>query len=148
MCLPHFHVLYLFVRSSLCRRQTLPTFCTLFCLVHIKKALCVLPYNTVKISVLLHRIMADEEEEEEDSRCVPEENRRQWSKTCPLCREGYCQPRFLNECTHTFCLLCLQFLASEWPLVLGNEVDQPTLFCPVCRKAAVVPEQGIEGFKV
>ena len=36
-------VLYVFVRSSLCRRQNLPNICTLFCLVHIIfNLLCVL----------------------------------------------------------------------------------------------------------
>ena len=51
-----FRILYLFVRSSVCRRQNLPKMCTLFCLVLIKcvhfNLLCVLSCFLEVLSVV------------------------------------------------------------------------------------------------
>ena len=57
---------------------------------------------------------------------------------CALCLEEIDNPRGL-PCLHRFCLKCLKRMV---------EVHHGVLNCPLCRKEAVVPEGGVEGFAV
>jgi hypothetical protein len=68
---------------------------------------------------------------------------------CALCRQPYYEPRIL-PCggLHTLCSHCLQYLTVVWPQVPGNDGDRPTIFCPVCTELVVLPETGVQGFKV
>lgn len=63
----------------------------------------------------------------------------QKSLTCALCLEVYTSPRLL-PCHHTFCLTCLEGLASAH----GGK----TFPCPSCRKpTAVPPKEGVQAFQ-
>ncbi|XP_033630144.1 tripartite motif-containing protein 2-like [Asterias rubens] len=58
---------------------------------------------------------------------------------CPICSERFKQPKLL-ECSHSFCLQCLQNLKEKTP-------STAILSCPVCRQDILLEENGIEGLK-
>ena len=57
---------------------------------------------------------------------------------CPVCFEDLHEPKSL-PCLHVFCLKCLHALPA-----VG---ERKTLECPMCRKVADVPLDGIKGFQ-
>ncbi|XP_071804393.1 uncharacterized protein [Asterias amurensis] len=58
---------------------------------------------------------------------------------CPICSARFKQPKLL-ECSHSFCLECLQQLRQNSPRTTR-------LSCPVCRKETLLKENGIDGLK-
>ncbi len=58
---------------------------------------------------------------------------------CPICSERFKQPKQL-ECSHSFCLECLQQLKEKTP-------SATKLACPVCRQDILLKENGIDGLK-
>ncbi|XP_071804494.1 uncharacterized protein [Asterias amurensis] len=58
---------------------------------------------------------------------------------CPICSERFKQPKLL-ECSHSFCLECLQQLRE-------NRSSTTRLSCPVCRKETLLKQNGIDGLK-
>ena len=58
---------------------------------------------------------------------------------CPICSGRFKQPKLL-ECSHSFCLECLQQLRQ-------NSQSTTSLSCPVCRKETLLKETGIDGLK-
>ncbi|XP_071804544.1 uncharacterized protein [Asterias amurensis] len=58
---------------------------------------------------------------------------------CPICSGRFKQPKLL-ECSHSFCLECLQQLRQNSP-------STTRLSCPVCRKETLLKEYGIDGLK-
>ncbi|XP_071803855.1 uncharacterized protein [Asterias amurensis] len=58
---------------------------------------------------------------------------------CPICSERFKQPKLL-ECSHSFCLECLQQLRQNSP-------STTKLSCPVCRQETLINENGIDGLK-
>ncbi|XP_071803851.1 uncharacterized protein [Asterias amurensis] len=58
---------------------------------------------------------------------------------CPICSGRFKQPKLL-ECSHSFCLECLQKLRQNSP-------STTRLSCPVCRKETLLKENGIDGLK-
>ncbi|XP_071803858.1 uncharacterized protein [Asterias amurensis] len=58
---------------------------------------------------------------------------------CPICSGRFKQPKLL-ECSHSFCLECLQQLRQ-------NSQSTTRLLCPVCRKETLLKENGIDGLK-
>ncbi|XP_071804814.1 uncharacterized protein [Asterias amurensis] len=58
---------------------------------------------------------------------------------CPICSERFKQPKLL-ECSHSFCLECLQQLRQNSP-------SFNKLTCPVCRQETVLKQNGIDGLK-
>ncbi|XP_071803856.1 uncharacterized protein [Asterias amurensis] len=58
---------------------------------------------------------------------------------CPICNGRFKQPKLL-ECSHSFCLECLQQLRQNSP-------STTRLSCPVCRQETLLKENGINGLK-
>ncbi|XP_033640635.1 tripartite motif-containing protein 2-like [Asterias rubens] len=58
---------------------------------------------------------------------------------CPICSGCFKQPKLL-ECSHSFCLECLQQLRQNSP-------STTRLSCPVCRQETLINENGIDGLK-
>ncbi|XP_071804532.1 uncharacterized protein [Asterias amurensis] len=58
---------------------------------------------------------------------------------CSICRGRFKQPKLL-ECSHSFCLECLQQLRQNSP-------SATRLSCPECRKKTLLKENGIDGLK-
>ncbi|XP_033640223.1 tripartite motif-containing protein 3-like [Asterias rubens] len=58
---------------------------------------------------------------------------------CPICSGRFKQPKLL-ECSHSFCLECLQQLRQNSP-------STTRLSCPVCRKETLLKENSIDGLK-
>ncbi|XP_071803976.1 uncharacterized protein [Asterias amurensis] len=58
---------------------------------------------------------------------------------CPICSGRFKQPKLL-ECSHSFCLECLQQLREKGP-------STTRLSCPVCRLETLLKENGIDGLK-
>ncbi|XP_071803972.1 uncharacterized protein [Asterias amurensis] len=58
---------------------------------------------------------------------------------CPICSGPFKQPKLL-ECSHSFCLECLQQLRQNSP-------STTRLSCPVCRQETLINENGIHGLK-
>ncbi|XP_071803975.1 uncharacterized protein [Asterias amurensis] len=58
---------------------------------------------------------------------------------CPICNGRFKQPKLL-ECSHSFCLECLQQLRQNSP-------STTRLSCPVCRQETLLKENGIDGLK-
>ncbi|XP_071803859.1 uncharacterized protein [Asterias amurensis] len=58
---------------------------------------------------------------------------------CPICSGRFKQPKLL-ECSHSFCLECLQQLRQNSP-------STTRLSCPVCRQETLLKQNGIEGLK-
>ncbi|XP_071804580.1 uncharacterized protein [Asterias amurensis] len=58
---------------------------------------------------------------------------------CPICSGRFKQPKLL-ECSHSFCLECLQQLRQNSP-------STTRLSCPVCRQETLINENGIDGLK-
>ncbi|XP_033640978.1 tripartite motif-containing protein 2-like [Asterias rubens] len=58
---------------------------------------------------------------------------------CPICSGRFTQPKLL-ECSHSFCLECLQQLRENSPITTR-------LSCPVCRQETLLNENGIDGLK-
>ena len=63
--------------------------------------------------------------------------------TCPICLEWYKQPKVL-PCLHSFCLKCLKGIQ----VIRDDEFEsRPHLYCPKCREVAILPSEGVDGFK-
>lgn len=58
---------------------------------------------------------------------------------CSICSGRFTQPKLL-ECSHSFCLECLQQLRQNSP-------STTRLSCPVCRKETLINENGIDDLK-
>ncbi|XP_071803849.1 uncharacterized protein [Asterias amurensis] len=58
---------------------------------------------------------------------------------CPICSGRFKQPKLL-ECSHSFCIECLQQLRQ-------NSQSTTRLSCPVCRQETLLKENGIDGLK-
>ncbi|XP_071803973.1 uncharacterized protein [Asterias amurensis] len=58
---------------------------------------------------------------------------------CPICGGRFKQPKLL-ECSHSFCLECLQKLRQNSP-------STTMLSCPVCRQETLTIENGIDDLK-
>ncbi|XP_071804622.1 uncharacterized protein [Asterias amurensis] len=58
---------------------------------------------------------------------------------CPICSGRFEQPKLL-ECSHSFCLECLQQLRQNSP-------STTRLSCPVCRQETLINENGIDDLK-
>ncbi|XP_071804727.1 uncharacterized protein [Asterias amurensis] len=58
---------------------------------------------------------------------------------CPICSGRFKQPKLL-ECSHSFCLECLQQLRQNSP-------STTRLSCPVCRQETLINENGIDDLK-
>ncbi|XP_071803853.1 uncharacterized protein [Asterias amurensis] len=58
---------------------------------------------------------------------------------CPICSGCFKQPKLL-ECSHSFCLECLQQLRQNSP-------STTRLSCPVCRQETLLNENGIDELK-
>ncbi|XP_071803854.1 uncharacterized protein [Asterias amurensis] len=58
---------------------------------------------------------------------------------CPICSGRFKQPKLL-ECSHSFCLECLQQLRQNSP-------STTRLSCPVCRQETLLNENGIDELK-
>ncbi len=59
---------------------------------------------------------------------------------CAICSERFKQPKLL-ECSHSFCLECLQQLRQNSP-------GFTKMSCPVCRQETLLKENGIDGLKM
>ncbi|XP_038055945.1 E3 ubiquitin-protein ligase TRIM71-like [Patiria miniata] len=56
---------------------------------------------------------------------------------CPICYTEYNDPRML-DCSHSFCLKCLQELR------LTQNKDNKNIVCPLCRKETALTEAGLD----
>ncbi|XP_038055946.1 E3 ubiquitin-protein ligase TRIM71-like [Patiria miniata] len=56
---------------------------------------------------------------------------------CPICYTEYKDPRML-DCSHSFCLKCLQELR------LTQNKDDKNIVCPLCRKETALTEAGVD----
>ncbi|XP_038074910.1 tripartite motif-containing protein 45-like [Patiria miniata] len=56
---------------------------------------------------------------------------------CPICYTEYKDPRML-DCSHSFCLKCLQELR------LTQNKDNKNIVCPLCRKETALTEAGVD----
>ncbi|XP_038055949.1 tripartite motif-containing protein 45-like [Patiria miniata] len=56
---------------------------------------------------------------------------------CPICYTEYKDPRML-DCSHSFCLKCLQ------ELKLTQNKDDKNIVCPLCRKETAMTEAGVD----
>ena len=62
--------------------------------------------------------------------------------TCAICLDAFKDPKLL-QCFHVYCKDCLQRLVFRQ----DNDQDQPSLHCPTCRQATLLPPNGVSGLQ-
>ena len=58
---------------------------------------------------------------------------------CQICKDDFKEPRML-ECSHSFCLKCLQQLAQ-------NQCPNNQMTCPMCRGQTSLPRKGVSDLR-